>query len=153
MRKLAFGAFALLLLAVSGAAAETRSISLAPVPFEVRMPAEIADRLTTAPMSGPFAEEAVKAGVTASTLVNYETADGQKTILMGVYYTPEDRFDAAQNPSEPPPFGQPVIRAGGMVLSIAGPHDTIFDPETVDGKNVVAASALIYEPGSYTRAE
>ncbi|MCA3574640.1 MAG: hypothetical protein IOC86_12045, partial [Aestuariivirga sp.] len=75
MRKLAFGAFALLLLAVSGAAAETRSISLAPVPFEVRMPAEIAERLTTAPMSGQFAEEAVKAGVTASTLVNYESAD------------------------------------------------------------------------------
>lgn len=153
MRKLAFGAFALLLLAVPGAAAETTSISLAPVPYEVRMPAEIAERLTTAPMSGPYAEDAAKAGVTASTLVNYETAAGQKAILMGVYYTPEDRFDAAQNPNEPPPFGQPVIRAGGMVLSIAGPHDTIFDPETVDGKNVVAASALIYEPGNYAKVE
>ena len=153
MRKFAFGAVALLLLAVSGAAAETRSISLAPVPFEVRMPVEIAERLTTALMSGPYAEDAARAGVTASTLVDYETAAGQTAILMAVYYTPEDRFDAAQNPNEPPPFGQPVIRAGGMVLSIAGPHDTIFDPETVDGKNVVAASALIYEPGSYAKVE
>jgi hypothetical protein len=119
----------------------------------LRLPAEIVERLSTAPLTVPFAEHSASAGATASASVIYRPQSGPMTILMGVYYFPEDRFDAAQNPNEPPPFGKVVIRGNGMVLSIAGPHDTIFEPDTADGKNVVAASKLIYEPKSYARAE
>jgi hypothetical protein len=139
----------LVLSSALGASADTASLPLSPVPYEIRLPAEIAARLTTAPLTGPFAEEAAGAGAAASTAVLYEPQSGNKTVLMSVYYFPEARFDAAQNPDEPPPFGKAVIREGGMVLSVAGPHDTIFEPETLDGKNVVAASMLIYEPASY----
>jgi hypothetical protein len=42
-----------------------------------------------------------------------------------------------------------LIRKDGKVLSVAGPQDTIFDADTLDGKNVVASNALIYEPENY----
>jgi len=132
-----------------GASADTASLSLVPVPYALKLPADIVARLTTTPLTGPFAEESVTAGAVASSGILYEPQAGNKTILMSVYYFPEASFDAAQNPNEPPPFGKAVIREGGMVLSVAGPQDTIFEPETQDGKNVVAASMLIYEPASY----
>jgi hypothetical protein len=80
----------------------------------------------------------------------YQPAAGEKTILLAAYWFPEAKFDAAQKPDEPPPFGKAVIREGGMVLSIAGPQDTIFEPETPDGQNVIASQSIIYEPGNYT---
>jgi hypothetical protein len=131
------------------ASADSASLRLAPVPYALKLPADIVARLTTTPLTGPFAEESARAGAVASTAILYEPQSGNRTILMSVYYFPEASFDAAQNPDEPPPFGQAVIREGGMVLSVAGPQDTIFEPETQDGKNVVAASMLIYEPASY----
>jgi hypothetical protein len=143
---------ALMVLTALPATAETKPLPLAPVPYELLLPAEITSHLSTEPLTGPWAEEPVTAGAVASTLVMYTPETGQKSILMGVYYFPEAKFDAAQNPDEPPPFGKAVIREGGMVLSIAGPQDTIFDPETQDGKNVVAASGLVYAPETYRKA-
>ena len=42
-----------------------------------------------------------------------------------------------------------TIRKDVKVLSVAGSQETIFDAETVDGKNVVASNAPIYEPDNY----
>ena len=42
-----------------------------------------------------------------------------------------------------------TIRKDVKVLSVAGSQETIFDAETVDGKNVVASNALVYEPDNY----
>jgi len=111
------------------------------------------EHLSVKPLTSPWAEEAAKAGVAAASAVHYTPSEGPVTILMSVYQFPEEKFDAAQNPDEPPPFGRAVIRRDGMVLSVAGPHDTIYDPETQDGKNVVAASMVIYEPQTYAPAE
>lgn len=141
------------LLPAMQAAAEPVAVPLAPVPYQLLIPAEIAERLSTAPVSGPFAQEAAAAGVQASVTVLYEPEGGTKTILLSAYYFPEARFDAAQNPDEPPPFGKAVIREGGMVLSIAGPHDSIYEAGTPDAANVNAMSTLIYEANSYSRTE
>ena len=144
-------ALALLGLFLLPAAAEsTTAVPLSPVPFALNVPAAMAEHLSTATPTGPYADEAAKAGATASTLLMYQPTDGQKTILLAAYWFPEAKFDAAQNPDEPPPFGKAVIREGGMVLGIAGPQDTIFEPETPDGQNVIASQSIIYEPGSYT---
>lgn len=143
----------LLMLPAVTALAEAKPVSLAPVPYELRLPEEIARHLSTGPLDGPFAEEAGKAGAAASTVVLYEPDSGEKTILMSVYYFPEARFDAAQRPDEPPRYGREVIRKDGMVLSVAGPFDTIFDPGTPDGQKVIAADALIYSPATYGRTE
>ena len=144
--------FAAVLTVVAGTAAfaGTSSISLAPVPFEIKLPEEFAGKLSVEAFSGSWAEEIAKSGADAASLVYYQPESGDKTILMGVYYFPADKWDAAQNPNEPPPYGREVIRKDGKVLSVAGPQDTIFDAETVDGKNVVASNALIYEPENYT---
>jgi hypothetical protein len=91
-----------------------------------------------------------KWGADAASGVYYQPAEGSRSILMSVYYFPAEKFDAAQNPNEAPPFGREVIRRDGKVFSVAGPQDTIFDAETVDAKNVVASNALIYEPENYT---
>lgn len=146
-------AAALLILPALAVAAETKPLPLSPVPYELRLPEDIAARLTTGPVTGDWAEEVSQAGAEAATVVLYEPQPGagEKTILMSAYYFPEARFDAAQKPDEPPRFGREVVREGGMVLSVAGPFDTIFDPATPDGKNVLAADALIYAPESYAR--
>ena len=146
-----FASLALLALFLLPAAAEsTTPVPLSPVPFALNVPEAMAAHLSTVPPSGPFAEETVTAGATASTLLMYQPAAGEKTILLAAYWFPEAKFDAAQKPDEPPPFGKAVIREGGMVLSIAGPQDTIFEPETPDGQNVIASQSIIYEPGNYT---
>jgi hypothetical protein len=133
--------------------AGTRSISLAPVPYELRLPSEIAEKLSVEAISGEWAEEVKKWGADAASLVYYQPAEGSRTILMSVYYFPSEKFDAAQNPNEPPSFGREVIRKDGKVLSVTGPQDTIFDAETLDAKNVVASNYVIYEPDNYTPLE
>lgn len=149
MRKSLLGAALFLLAPVVPALAGDNGLSLAPVPYVLNLPETITRHLSTGALTGPFAEEVKQAGAQASALVYYQPEIGDKTILMSVYYFPSGKFDAAQNPDEPPRFGQEVIRKDGMVLSVAGPHDTIYEPETPDGRNVIAASGLIYAPQSY----
>jgi hypothetical protein len=148
MRRQLLGAFFALIWAVP-ALAGNAALPLSPVPYALNLPEAITGRLSTGESTGPFAEEVKQAGATASVLVYYQPENGGKTILLAAYYFPADRFDAAQNPDEPPRFGQEVIRKDGMVLSIAGPHDTIYEPDTPDGRNVIAASGLIYTPETY----
>ena len=143
-------AAALMMVTGTASLAGTTSVSLAPVPYEIKLPDEIAGKLSVEAISGTWAEEVKKWGADAASLVYYQPAEGSRSILMSVYYFPAEKFDAAQNPNEPPSFGREVIRKDGKVLSVAGPQDTIFDADTVDGKNVVASNALIYEPENYT---
>lgn len=139
--------------AATASVADTTSISLNPVPYEVRLPEEIAGKLSVEEISGSWAEEVKKWGADAASLVYYQPAEGQRSILMSVYYFPAEKFDAANDPNEAPSFGREVIRKDGKVLSVAGPQDTIFDANTDDGKNVVASNALIYDPENYTPLE
>lgn len=136
---------------VSSAEAQNRQVSLEPVPYVITLPVEIAEHLSAQAMSGNWADQVMNAGAKAATVVFYTPDEGPRAILMTVYLFPQDKFDAAQNPDEPPPFGRDVIRQNGMVLSVAGPQDTMFDPDTADGQNVIAANGLIYEPGNYAR--
>ena len=133
--------------------AGTNNISLAPIPYELRLPSEIAEKLSVEAISGSWAEEVDKWGAEAASVVYYQPDEGSRAILMSVYYFPAEKFDAAQNPNEPPSFGREVIRKDGKVLSVAGPQDTIFDADTVDAKNVIASNDLIYEPESYSLRE
>lgn len=149
MRKFLIGLAAVMLAIGGPALARDDGLSLAPVPYDLKLPEAITRHLSTGPLTGPFADAVKAAGAEASTLVYYQPETGEKTILLSVYYFPSGKFDAAQKPDEPPMFGQEVSRKGGMVLSVAGPHDTIYDPDTRDGQNVIAASGLIYAPEAY----
>lgn len=142
------GAIALSLGACS--AERDAGLSLDPVPFSLSVPAGILDRLETGPIKGPFAQDVQEAGALAATTVYYKpVAQGEKVIFLTAYWFPEDQFDVLQKPDEPPMFGFEVLRAGGKVLSVAGPVDSIFAPDTPDGKNLTELYGTIYLPATY----
>lgn len=137
----------------SCASKQTTDFSLAPVPYAMRVPEKIAPRLSTGPIEGPFRREVEKAGARAATTIYFHPKDKNlpRSIFLTAYSFPASKFDAAQNPNEPPRFGMQIVRADGMVLSIAGPHDTIYDPHTPSGQEIIALNKIIYESQSYHR--
>lgn len=142
-----------LLMGCAPKAPETASLSLVPVPYEMQIPMGIAERLTTGPIEGPFGEQVRADGAAAATTVYYQPLSGDRVIFMTAYYFPADKFDALQMPDQPPLFGTEVLREGGFVLSVAGPLDAIFAPDTPDGRNLEALYGLIQLPSTYRAAE
>jgi hypothetical protein len=145
-----------LLLALSGCAnssPEMVNISLAPASYSIQVPSEIAKHLSVEDMSldvsNEFTAQARTAGAVAQVMINYTADDGSVHGFAGVYYFGKADFDKAQNPNEPPLYGSKVIEENEMVLAIAGPQDSIFDPESQDGKNSMALYELIYDPKSF----
>ena len=126
------------------------SLSLAPLPFSMQIPAAILPRLSTGPVEGPFGEQVRQAGATATTTVYYNPLEqGQKVIFLTAYWFPVEKFDAMQSPDQPPLFGAEVLRKDNRVLSVAGPLDAIFAPDTPDGQNLTALYGVIYLPETY----
>ena len=126
-------------------------LSLAPVPYSMAVPESILPHLSVAPLTDAYGEVAKQEGAVAAATVYYTPESGQATIFMTTYYFPAESFDAAQNPQEPPPFGQPVIRFQGYVLSVAGPTDMMFDPGSEDGRNIITLYDLIYQSETYSQ--
>jgi hypothetical protein len=128
----------------------TGMVDLDPVSYRFHPPAGLGAKLSVEVMTGQWADEAFAAGVESFSYVIYTPDEGQDTGLMGVYYMPESVFNGLANPNEPPLDGSEVTRADGFVLSVAGPQDSIYDPETVDGKNTSLLYEALYDPKSYT---
>ena len=129
----------------------TSKISFDPIPYEMKVPNELVSKLSLEPMTGEWADQIAKAGVAGALTMYYTAEDGEKYIFAGIYYTPEERFDAAANPSEPPVFGREVSRKVGFVLSVAGPQDSIFEPFTPDGKNITKLYEDLYKKTTYIK--
>ncbi len=127
----------------------TGMVDLDPVPYSFHPPMGLESKLTVEPMTGEWADEVSAAGVESFSYVIYTPEEGQQTGLMGVYYMPESVFDGAANPNEPPIYGTEVARADGFVLSVAGPQDSIYDPDSEDGKNIGLLYEALYDPESY----
>lgn len=145
-----------LALALSGCAnssPEMVSFSLAPVPYSIQVPSEIAKHLSVEDMaldtSNEFSAQARAAGAVAQVMINYTVDDGSVYGFAGVYYFGKADFERTGNPNEPPLYGSKVIEENEMVLAIAGPQDSIFDPDSQDGKNSMALYELIYDPKSF----
>jgi hypothetical protein len=128
-------------------------ISLAPAPYTIQVPSEIAKRLSIENMAtdtaNQFSVQAKAAGAIAQVRINYTADDGSIHGFAGVYYFAKADFEKAQNPNEPPLYGSKVVEENSMVLAIAGPPDSIFEPATQDGKNSMALYALIYDPQAF----
>ena len=128
-------------------------VNLAPVPYSIQVPAEIAKHLSVENMvtSTPneFTNQAREAGAIAQVYINYRADDGTMHGFAGVYYFKKADFEKAGNPNEPPVYGSKVLEEKSMVLSIAGPQDSIFDPNSQDGKNSMALYTLVYDPKSF----
>ena len=130
----------------------TTKISFNPIPYEMKVPKEIAAKLTLEPFTGDWVKQIAQAGVTAAFMIVYQAEDGTKHGFAGIYYMPEDKFDAAANPNEPPIFGTEVSRKDGYVLAVAGPQDSIFEPFTPDGKNITTLYEELYKKSSYIKS-
>ena len=124
-------------------------VDLDTVPYSFHPPEGLASKLSVEPISGPWADEVFAGEVEAAAVVNYTPEEGDPTIFMVAYYMPDFVFDGSVFPDEPSMYGTEVARANGYVLAIAGPQDSIFEPETADGKNVTSISEVIYDPESY----
>lgn len=120
----------------------------------MEIPAGVAARLTTGPIDGPFADQVREAGALASTSLFYTPLEqGSKVIFLTAYWFPAEKFDALQSPDQPPLFGSEVLRNDGKVLSVAGPVDAIFAPDTPDGQNLTSLYGVIYLPETYRASE
>jgi hypothetical protein len=145
-----------LLLALTSCSSNSQDlvkINLAPAPYSIQVPSEIAKHLTIENMAtdaaNEFSAQAKAAGAIAQVRINYIADDGSIHGFAGVYYFAKADFEKAQNPNEPPLYGSKVVEENSMVLAIAGPHDSIFEPATQDGKNSMALYALIYDPQAF----
>jgi hypothetical protein len=120
----------------------------------MNVPPGIAPQLVTGPVEGPFGDQVRSAGALASTTLYYRPVEqGDKVIFLTAYWFPADKFDALQSPDQPPLFGTEVLRQDGHVLSVAGPVDAIFAPDTPDGRNLTAVYGVIYLPETYRASE
>ena len=127
----------------------TGMVDLDPVPYSFHPPSGLEAKLSVEPMTGEWADEVLATGVTSAVTVTYTPDEGEPAILMGVYLMPESIFDGAANPNEPLLYGSEVARADGNVLAVAGPHDSIYDPDSEDGKNIGLLYEALYDPESY----
>jgi hypothetical protein len=128
-------------------------ISLVPIPYVIEVPSDIAKHLSIENMeldsSNDFTAQAKQAGAIVQMYINYTADDGSIHGFAGVYYFKKSDFEKAQNPNEPPLYGSKVVEEKAMVLAIAGPQDSIFDPNSQDGKNSMELYTLIYDPKSF----
>jgi len=142
-----------LLVSCSSGADKLVKVDLGPIPYSIEVPGEIADQLFVENMvtSTPneYTRQAIEAGAVSQVYLMYRADDGSVHGFAGVYYFTKVDFDKAQNPEEPPVYGSSVVEEGSMVLAVQGPQDSIFEPESQDGKNVSALYTIVYDPKSY----
>jgi hypothetical protein len=156
LKRLKFGlipALLLLLAACSNDSPAMVKVSLAPVPYSIEVPAEIAEHLSIENMvtSTPneFTNQAQEAGAIAQVYINYKAADGTLHGFAGVYYFKKADYEKAQNPNEPPVYGSKVVEENSMVVLIQGPQESMFEPNSKDDKNSAALYTLIYDAKSF----
>jgi hypothetical protein len=120
-------------------------VALSPVLYEMKVPADIAERIAV--QDQPV--DAAKSGAVAVVMLSYQPIKGEKTWFMTAYYFGEADLDKTIFPDEVPPYGFKLITRDGMALSVIGPQESIFDPNTQDGKNTTKLYDILYDAASY----
>lgn len=132
--------------------AELTKVTLGQVPYTWYVPKDISTHLSVQTPNNEYSNIAENNGARAQAIVYYKPESGDQTIFMAVYYFPVNSFLVVNRPDEPPAFGSEVIEEDNMILSIAGPQDSMFDPKTTDGKNIDLLYKTLYQASSYTKA-
>jgi hypothetical protein len=146
-------ALLLLLASCSNDSPAMVKVNLAPVPYSIEVPAEIAKHLSIENMvtntPSEFTNQAREAGAIAQVYINYKAADGTLHGFAGVYFFKKADYEKAQNPNEPPVYGSKVVEENSMVVLIRGPQESMFEPNSQDDKNSAALYTLVYDPKSF----
>ena len=120
-------------------------VALTPVPYEMKVPADFADRITV--QDQPV--DAAKSGAVAVVTLSYQPIEGEKAWFMTAYYFIEKDLDKTIFPDEVPPYGLKLVARDSMALSVIGPQESIFDPASQDGKNYTKLYDILYDAASY----
>jgi len=111
----------------------------------MKVPADIAERIAV--QDQPV--DAAKSGAVAIVTLSYQPMKGEEAWFMTAYYFNEKVLDKTIFPDEVPPYGFKLITRDGMALSVIGPQESIFDPNTQDGKNFAKLYDILYDAASY----
>ena len=120
-------------------------VALSPVLYEMKVPADIAERIAV--QDQPV--DAAKSGAVAVVTLSYQPMEGEEAWFMTAYYFSEKVLDKTIFPDEVPPYGFKLITRDGMALSVIGPQESVFDPNTQDGKNFAKLYDILYDAASY----
>lgn len=132
---------------------EKAKVALGQVPYEWKVPKNILDHITVRTPNNEYSAEAQNNGAQAQALVYYKPISGEETIFMAVFYFPVNSYLAANRPIEPPSYGSKVVEENNMILSIAGPQDSIYDPQTADGKNIDLLYKTLYDASNFSKVD
>ena len=139
----------LTLSACSPFSSKTSAIALGEIPYTWNVPSDLAEKLVVEIPQNEYSDEAAKWGAKAQAIVFYIPENGERVNFMGAFYFPTKSYEAATPSNEPPPFGSKIIESNGMILSAWGPQDSIYEPESQDGKNITELYEYVYDPESY----
>jgi len=120
-------------------------VAMSPVPYEMKVPADIAERVTVQDQPSDAAESGAIAVVTLS----YQPIEGDKAWFMTAYYFTEKDLDKTIFPDEVPPYGFKLLTQDGMALSVIGPQESIYERNSQDGKNYTMLYDILYDARSY----
>jgi len=120
-------------------------VALNPVAYEMKVPADIAGRITVQDQ----VVDAAKSGAVSVVTLSYQPIEGEKAWFMTAYYFTESDLDKTIFPDEVPPYGLKLITRDGMALSVIGPQESIYQPNSQDGKNMTKLYDILYDSGSY----
>jgi hypothetical protein len=120
-------------------------VDLSPVRYEMKVPKDIAERISV--QDQPV--DAAKSGAVAVVTLSYQPIDGENAWFMTAYYFIEKDLDKTIFPDEVPPYGLKLITHDGMALSVIGPQESIYERNSQDGKNYTKLYDILYDKDSY----
>ena len=120
-------------------------VALNPVAYEMKVPADIAGRITVQDQ----VVDAAKSGAVSVVTLSYQPIEGEKAWFMTAYYFIEKELDKTIFPDQVPPYGFKVIAKDGMALSVIGPQESIYELNSQDGKNYTKLYDILYDAASY----
>ncbi len=129
---------------------ENIEFALADIPYTWKISKDLASHLTVETPNNEYSSQAKEFGAQAQAIVYYKPTNGDRVNFMGVFYFPANSYLAVTRADEPPPFGSKVVESNGMILSTWGPQDSIYEPETQDGKNISKLYKYVYAASSFT---
>jgi hypothetical protein len=120
-------------------------VALNPVAYEMKVPADIAGRITVQDQ----VVDAAKSGAVSVVTLSYQPIEGEKAWFMTAYYFVEKELDKTIFPDQVPPYGFKVMAQEGMALSVIGPQESIYEINSEDGKNYTKLYDILYDAASY----
>jgi hypothetical protein len=145
----------LLFILVASAIGLTRTshtwINLASIPYEMKVPSDLASRITVQEeaIDTELLKQAKIDGAIGVVSASYQPIEGEKAWFMTAYYFIESELDKTIFPDEVPPYGIKLITRDGMALSVIGPQESIYEPNSQDGKNFTKLYDILYDKNSY----